>query len=227
MVSMGCTCTLVDAGWGGIDRVSGDSSGSRGFTSATASTASGFSAMSRASWASRARRWEGRSYFDDGVDAGTAGVGCADGAGAGATCPAGSPTRTIPPGSISIFAQRISSSSLGLVAPLRLLRPSLRMPAIRGIRCESNSCACFRRISPRSVGASTSPRLTASGTAWSSMRSRRRSRRSSENFRGDRPASMTSSTVVKRLARSLVARAAIVASISVSSVTPRSMRAYW
>ena len=221
MASMGCTCTLVDTGWGGVDRVSGDSSDSRGFASATASTTSGFSATLRASWASRARRWEGRSYFDDGVDAGAAGVGRAEGAdsaGAGAACP---------PGSMSIFAQRISSSSLGLVAPLRLLRPSLRMPAIRGIRCESNSCACCRRISPRSVGASTSPRLTASGTAWSSMRSRRRSRRSSENFRGDRPASMTSSTVVKRLARSLVARAAIVASISVSSVTPRSMRAYW
>ena len=221
MASMGCACTLVDAGWGGVDRVSGDSSDSRGFASTGASTTSGFSATLRASWASRARRWEGRSYFDDGVDAGAAGVGRAEGAdsaGAGAACP---------PGSMSIFAQRISSSSLGLVAPLRLLRPSLRMPAIRGIRCESNSCACCRRISPRSVGASTSPRLTASGTAWSSMRSRRRSRRSSENFRGDRPASMTSSTVVKRLARSLVARAAIVASISVSSVTPRSMRAYW
>ena len=221
MVSMGCACTLVDASWGGVDWVSGDSSGSWGFASTAASTTSGFSATLRASWASRARRWEGRSYFDDGVDAGAAGVGRAEGvdsAGAGAACP---------PGSMSIFAQRISSSSLGLVAPLRLLRPSLRMPAIRGMRCESNSCACFRRISPRSVGASTSPRLTASGTAWSSMRSRRRSRRSSENFRGDRPASMTSSTVVKRLARSLVARAAIVASISVSSVTPRSMRAYW
>ena len=159
MVSMGCTCTLVDAGWGGVDRVSGDSSGSRGFASTAASTTSGFSATLRASWASRARRWEGRSYFDDGVDAGAAGVGRAEGAdsaGAGAACP---------PGSMSIFAQRISSSSLGLVAPLRLLRPSLRMPAIRGMRCESNSCACFRRISPRSVGASTSPRLTASGTA--------------------------------------------------------------
>ena len=159
MASMGCTCTLVDAGWGGVDRVSGDSSGSRSFASTAASTTSGFSATLRASWASRARRWEGRSYFDDGVDAGAAGVGragCANGAGAGATCP---------PGSMSIFAQRISSSSLGLVAPLRLLRPSLRMPAIRGMRCESNSCACFRRISPRSVGASTSPRLTASGTA--------------------------------------------------------------
>ena len=128
--------------------------------------------------------------------------------------------------SASKWAQRISSSRRGEVAPRRSAMRSLTSPARRASSAVVKRSACPVSTPARSVGASTSPRSKALGTDCRIIRSRRRSSRSRAKRRGSWPASMTRSTVVNSAAASLSARALIASSISVRSVTPSSGSAF-
>ena len=125
----------------------------------------------------------------------------------------------------SSLAQRISSSSLGEVAPRIDPIPSCTMSAHRARVAGPMFSAWRRMVSACSTGASTSPRSMAWGTDCTMIRSRNRWSRSAANRRGSSPASMTLSTVRNSVAPSPAASASTVSSINATSVAPSRLTA--
>ena len=112
--------------------------------------------------------------------------------------------------------------------PAHLTEPGVHHLGVAGQRGRTDPGGLVARIrSSTSSGASTTPRLAASGTACSTIRSRKRSNRSVANRRGSWPASITDSTAPNRAAASPAARASTASSISATSVAPSRASARW
>ncbi|SKV81036.1 Uncharacterised protein [Mycobacteroides abscessus subsp. abscessus] len=122
----------------------------------------------------------------------------------------------------SSLAHTTSSSSRGAVAPRISPRPACNTSAYLVKVAGPMRSACSRMRSSTSCGASTTPRSTASGTACSTIRSRKRSSKSVPNRRGSCPASITPSIAPNTAAPSPAASASTASSINAISVTPNS-----
>ena len=124
-------------------------------------------------------------------------------------------------------AHTTSSSSRGAVAPRISPSPACTTSAYRVSVAVPIRVAWSRIRSSTSSGPSTTPRAAASGTACSTIRSRKRSSRSVANRRGSWPASITASTAPNSAAASPAASASTASSISATSVAPSSASARW
>ena len=117
-----------------------------------------------------------------------------------------------------ICAHISSSSSRGEVAPRIWSRALLTISAARVRLATPNRSACRLISSSRSGGTSSSPVWPASGTAASTIRSRKRSSMSAANRRGSWPPSMIRFTTRNTAALSAAANASVISSRSVASV---------
>ncbi len=113
-----------------------------------------------------------------------------------------------------------SSWRRGAVAPVISVRPALTTSAARDRAPAPKPAACALIRSSWSCGTWRSTAEAPSPVAWTTMRSRSRSRRSSTKRRGSSPVSTTLSTTRKTAPASPTAKASIVASRSSPSVKP-------